>query len=265
MQRLLTPKARQLRVGEVLDWLVADYKLRGKASPALYSHLKPLRAHFGDWRALDITGEAVDAHIEERREAGKSVATVNRETQVLGQALRLALKRHRLTTIPSIRHLPERNARQGFFERPEFEALVSALPENLRDFTRFAYLTGWRRGEIVSLRWSDVDRDGGAIRLRPEESKNGRGRTVMLEGDLAALMERRWRARLINGKNVRVTDLVFHRDGEPIGDFRRAWTTACVSAGLYHVVKDATGQEKKMLEKLFHLPSTPFSLGNVAD
>ncbi len=169
------------------------------------------------------------------------------------EALRLALQRGKIVAVPLIRQLPETNVRQGFFERSEFEGVVGALPDDLKDFSRFAYLTGWRRGEIISLRWPDVDRDGGAIRLRPEESKNGRGRTVMLEGDLAPLMERRWQARLINGKHgVRVTDWVFHRDGQPIGEFRKAWATACVKAGLYHVEKDEEGKETKIAEKLFH-------------
>ena len=53
---------------------------------------------------------------------------------------------------------------------------MAALPDYLKDVTRFAYLTGWRRGEIIGLRWQDVDRDGKAIRLRPDASKNGRGR-----------------------------------------------------------------------------------------
>src|SRR5207247_3574028 len=59
------------------------------------------------------------------------------------------------------------------------------------------------------------------------------GRTVILEGDLAALIDRRWEARLFekNG-NVRVAALVFHRDAEPVGDFRKAWATACESAGV---------------------------------
>jgi hypothetical protein len=29
---------------------------------------------------------------------------------------------------------------------------------------------------------------------------------------------------------------IFHRDGEPIGDFRKAWATACVMAGLGRMV-----------------------------
>jgi integrase len=153
-------------------------------------------------------------------------------SKLLRRALRLAHDRQLLPSIPKVRVLTENNTRQGFFERPDLEAVVTALPAYLRDFTRFGYLTGWRKGEIISLRWTDVDRDAGAIRLRPEAAKTGRGRTVMLEGDLAELIDRRWQARLFekNG-DVRVAGLVFHRDGEPVGDFRKAWATACQTAG----------------------------------
>jgi integrase len=72
-----------------------------------------------------------------------------------------------------VRVLPENNTRQGFFERLDLETVVTALPAYLRDFTRFAYLTGWRKGEIISLKWTDVDRDAGTIRLRPEAAKTG--------------------------------------------------------------------------------------------
>jgi integrase len=56
----------------------------------------------------------------------------------------------------------------------------------------------------------------------------------MLEGDLAELTDRRWQARLFEKDgNVRVAALVFHRDGEqPVGDFRKAWATACQAAGV---------------------------------
>jgi integrase len=109
----------------------------------------------------------------------------------------------------------------------------AALPAYLQDFTRLAYLTGWRKSEIVSLKWTDVDRDAGAIRLRPEAAKTGRGHTAMLEGDLAELIDRRWEARLFEkAGNVRVAAVVFHRDGEPVGDYRKAWATACQAAGV---------------------------------
>jgi integrase len=55
---------------------------------------------------------------------------------------------------------------------------------------------------------------------------------VILEGDLADLIDRRWEARLFaKAGDARVAGLVFHRDGEPVGDFRKAWATACEAAG----------------------------------
>jgi integrase len=255
LRRFMPPVAQRVQVDDLLDALEADHRLRRVRSAATTAaHMKPIREHFGKWRAVDVTAEAVDAYVEARLEAEKAPATINRETQLLGQAMRLALARHRVIAVPAIRHLPERNARQGFFERPEFEAVVGALPDHLSDVCRFAYATGWRRGEILTLRWADVDLDGAAIRLRPEESKNGRGRTVMLGGDLAALIGRRERARLVErkGGDPLVADLVFHRDGEPIVDFRKAWAAACVKAGLYQTVKQEDGTERAIPDRLFH-------------
>ena len=239
LRQFTTPQHRQLQFGSLLDDLVSDYRVRRvKSLASVLSHLKPLREHFGDWRALEITFRAIEAYITVRRGDQKSNATINRELELLRRALRLAHDRQLLPSIPKVRVLPENNTRQGFFERPDLEAVVAALPPYLQDFTRFAYLTGWRKGEIISLKWTDVDREAGAIRLRPEAAKTGRGRTVMLEGDLAELIDRRWQGRLIEKDgNVRVTALVFHRDGEPVGDFRRAWATACQAAGadrLFH-------------------------------
>ena len=66
---------------------------------------------------------------------------------------KLAVERHKLHArqVPVISHLPERNVRRVFFERAEFEALVTHLPEYLQDAVRFDYLCGWRKGDVKSL------------------------------------------------------------------------------------------------------------------
>ena len=246
LKQFTTPQHRQLQFGSLLDDLVSDYRVRRvKSLGSALSHIKPVRDQFGDWRALDINFRAIEAYITRRREEKKSNATINRELELLRRALRLAHDRQMLPSVPKVRALTENNTRQGFFERIDLEAVVAALPDYLRDFTRFAYLTGWRKGEIISLKWTDVDRDTGSIRLRPEAAKTGRGRTVMLEGDLAELIYRRWEARLFEKDgNVRVAALVFHRDGKPVGDFRKAWSTAGHAAGvpdkLFHDLRRTT-------------------------
>jgi hypothetical protein len=137
----------QTIVSELLDALEKDYQLRGTASAQFKSHLKHVRNYFGLARALEITGEFVDKYIGEQLEAGYKPATVNRGTQLLRQAYALAVERKHLRSIPPIRHLDESgNVRQGFFEEPDLRRTVAYLPEHLRDFTLYAYRTGWRKG-----------------------------------------------------------------------------------------------------------------------
>jgi integrase len=249
---VVTSELRRVTVRERIDVLLLDFdlrKVRSVASSRAHLGLPPkpkspgetpasptrIVKAFGTWRVADLSEEAIDQYIKTRQDAGARPATINRETQLLGQAVQPFLAKLGLPAL-KIRRLSEAdNVRQGFFERAEFERVLAALPEDLRDLARFGYFAGWRRGEIFSLRWSDVDREGGVIRLRPEHSKNGRGRTLVLDGDdLPALVERRWAARVVPDPNgtTKVSPFVFHRDGAPIVDFRKAWATACEKAGV---------------------------------
>ncbi len=183
---------------------------------------------------MDVTEARIERYKAGRLAQGRTPATVNRELAAIKRAFRLGVKQKLIGAAPTIEILAEHNARQGFFERAEFEAVVENLPDHLQDFARFAYLSGWRKGEIVSLLWADVDREGRVIRLRPEASKSGEGRALALEGDLLEMIQRRWEAReyrTASGQPA-LSPCVFHRNGEPIGDFRKAWAVACGAAGL---------------------------------
>ena len=68
--------------------------------------------------------------------------------------------------------LPEANPRQGFLEPCDFARLRDALPEYLRDPIWFLYLSGWRKSEMRTLEWRDVDMASAVVRLRRERSKN---------------------------------------------------------------------------------------------
>ena len=64
-------------------------------------------------------------------------------------------------------------------------------------------------------------------------SKNSEPQTLPLEGELWAIIERRWRARevVMPDGSTSIAPLVFHRDGEPIGNWYKRWRTACKEAG----------------------------------
>ncbi len=85
--------------------------------------MHPVREALGRIRAADPSETRIGRYIKERLDTGCKPSTVNRETQLLGQAFRLAETCRWVTRLPHIRRLPERNARQGFFETEEIDPI----------------------------------------------------------------------------------------------------------------------------------------------
>ena len=99
------------------------------------------------------------------------------------------------------------------------------------------------RGQIASLTWADVDRNAGVIVARAEHVKNGRPHKIVLEAELAEIIERRWAAREYQTPNgPALSQYVFHLDGGPVGDFRKAWASACKAAGMVKPKLDENGE-----------------------
>ncbi len=230
-----TPASGQrVTVAELLDEWTQDITLRAlKSAKSAEYHSRAGRAHFGTWRATEVTSQAVDKWVAKLKAGGLANATVNRRTQMLKSAFKLAVKRKRISAAPI---WPDKlsesgNARQGFFEAPEVERVIPELPEHLQDLTRFCYLTAWRKQEALWLLWENVDLAGRTITL--PTTKNGKRRTLALGGEVLEILKRREAERLTerNGEPV-VAANVFHWHGRQIRDFKRAWRTAVKAAGL---------------------------------
>ena len=98
-----------------------------------------------------------------------------------------------------------------------------------------AYYSGWRvPSEILPLSWAQVDRSEQTIRLEPGTTKNKKGRTLPYGqlSEVAEAIDRQWAEhKRLRSRGV-LCPSVFHRGGKPIIYFRRAWQTACKSAGV---------------------------------
>ncbi len=257
-KKFIGPKSEKLTINEILDALKKDLEVREKFSPQAESKMLPVRTAFGWMPAFAVTDQMIEEYILIRRKGpGKrpkdlmakalrrlgrkrqvSNATINRELQFLGQAYNLKAKE--IGQGPAIPKLEE-SVREGFYERFQFEDIVTHMPEDLQDFARWAYFTGWRKGEIASLGWSELNMETRQLRLRGEVSKNGEPRTIALMGDLWEIIQRRWQARRYKGDNGEtvISPLVFFRKkgrgvptrGVAVSEFRKSWKKACEAAG----------------------------------
>jgi Phage integrase family len=90
--------------------------------------------------------------------------------------------------------------------------------------------TGMRQGEMLALRFKDIDLARGLITLRGETTKSRRTRLVpVATARLRAVLE--WLQVDADGEKKPADALVFSDEaGEPVGRFRTAWVTAVLKA-----------------------------------
>ena len=223
-----TSAMNRVTVGDLLAALEVDFRQRGKGSPQNLCGIRQAKEYFGDFRAMALRPKDVNVYIEKQKAEKYANASINRILGLVEQSFTLAVKEERLSRAPYIKRLPENNARQGFCDAATFARVCGNLPQPLADFAQFAFSTGWRRGEIASLDWSNVQDGDGMIRLRPSQAKNKTGRSVPVTGALVDVIKRRREARTmqVNG-TTELARLVFHRDGRAVTEFRKAWHSAC--------------------------------------
>lgn len=234
--RLIGPDAERLSYEDLEEFIKNDYiKKERRSMERLEASLKALRSFFGGAMVLDITTDRVDAYIASRKREGRANSTIRNEVNALRRALRLAHRAGKLPSMPHIEPPSVTAVRKGFLTGPEVEAIIAHLPHPLGAVVRFAYLTGWRKGEVLSLRWSQVDFDQGTVRLEPGATKNLEGREFPFSPlpDLRhTLEEQRRRTRELERQTGRIIPYVFHRDGRPVRNMSKAWQIACERVGV---------------------------------
>ncbi len=222
---------RSVRLSDLARLVDENYRMNSKRSiRSLPGHFNRLYDHFGDILIENLTTARIDAFKTEAIERFKP-SSVNRSLGSLKRGYRLARRSGLAVTEPVIEMLREDNARQGFVEDADFRALRNELPDYLQDPITFLYLSAWRKGEMQTLEWQDVDLADRMIRLRPERSKNRRGRLLALSGELLEVIKRAHARRRLG------CPFVFHyNDGLPIGRFSKAWDRARSRARLGHLI-----------------------------
>jgi integrase len=127
-----------------------------------------------------------------------------------------------------VRHYPE-HQRERFLQPAEMQRFLEALeaePSQLwKDFFQVCLFTGARRENCLSMRWDELDLDGGAWRIPGKKFKTGQPQTIHLPAVAVEILKRRVDNR---------SPFVFPGTGKSghICEPKKAWRTILERAGL---------------------------------
>jgi integrase len=197
-------------------------------------HLEP---EFGGFRLNAIGPREIEAYKAKKLLAGLSPKTINNHLTVLRRVLAVACEWGKLASVPHVRWLRTPAPEFDFLTFEEAARLVAAADAEWRSMILLAMRTGLRQGELLGLRWDDVDLIAGRLMVRRSAvrgvigtPKNGKSREIPLSDDaIAALRSLSSRFR---------GELVFEKaDGRLLtkGDCKHPLRRACCKAGLRQI------------------------------
>ena len=180
----------------VLDRYEREVTVHKRSRLSEAAHLKQIRRHqiaqlpFTAIKAEDI------ARFRDDRLKTVSNPTVRKELTLLGSIFKVAMQewgyRRTANPVSSVRKPPSGRARDRRLDANGFAMLQKGINTCRNPLMaaaiRFARETGMRRGEILSLEWSNVNLGAGVVFL--PITKNGSSRTVPLSPAARQVLER---------------------------------------------------------------------------
>jgi integrase len=163
----------KLTIGDWLDTWLRDYK-KPSVRPVTYDsyvmivhhHLKPALGHI---MLKDLRPDQVQRFYNEKQDAGLSPRTIRYVHTVLHGALKQALKNQLITrNVSEATTLPGGRTRKMHpltLEQVN-QFLIAIKADRLFSAIFLDLGTGMRRGEILALRWHDLDLKAGVLHVR---------------------------------------------------------------------------------------------------
>lgn len=218
-------KNKKIRFEEFAEeYLNLHAKPNKKSWKADYYNLKGLERLFKGKYLYTIAVEDIEKFKSERSKE-VAPATVNRELATLKTLLNKAVAWDKVheNVAKSIKFLKEPKGRLRFLESEEIVKLLSNCNKRLRPIVVLALNTGMRRGEILGLKWRNIDIKRNIITLL--ETKNGERREVHINEQV--------KTSLIRVRKHPYSPYIFcNKDGKPYHDIRKSFFTALRKSGI---------------------------------
>jgi integrase len=111
----------------------------------------------GSRRLRDLGAADIQALVTSVLGREASPATVNKKLRTLRSMLNQAVEWNVVARPVRIRLLRQERKEMRFLSREQVDKLIAALPEAYRALVELAVFAGPRQGELLALRWSDIN------------------------------------------------------------------------------------------------------------
>ncbi len=178
--RFFPEKLKQRSI--LFDEAAKDWLDHAKVNKRTWRHdaarMRRLLQSFGGKPVDALTPQDVERFKADLKAEGWTDATVNRYLALVKSTLNLALRNGKIERSPAkpVKLFQENNARVRYLTEDEEARLFNALPVELKPLIAVALHTGLRKGELLHLRWNDVDFHAGTLTIT--RSKHGETRRV---------------------------------------------------------------------------------------
>ncbi|KIF80900.1 site-specific integrase [Noviherbaspirillum autotrophicum] len=245
----------KLTLFSFIDGEYGDHlRAHNRTAASIIDRLKKLFAEFGNKPLSEFDARTIDKWRAGRIKDGKKAATVNRDMNALkslfsravdwrlidehpiksikrmeesgGKIVRFLTddEEKRLRAALDARELRDREgrARANAWRATRHYDLLPAIDDHhfvdhLKPAILLSLNTGIRQGELLTLRWSDVDLDLAILTVRDEAAKSNKTRHLPLNDEAKAALTQ-WKAQQPQ------TDLVFPgREGKRMTEVKTAW------------------------------------------
>ena len=182
----ILPRLGDLRVNAVTYAVIEDFKVALSKTP-----IHNVEKRYGA-KLRAAKGKVVN----EKPSRLLSAKTINNVLTVLRRMLVVARKRGHLETVPDVEWLKNERPDFDFLDFEEAGRLVNAADGEWRTMILVALRTGMRHGELIGLRWQDVDLVVGRITVRQNivwghvgTPKSGKPREIPLGDEVRAALK----------------------------------------------------------------------------
>lgn len=234
-----TTEAKKHTLGELIDRYIRDVlPLKSKVEEHQKAQLLWWKEQIGICLLSDITPALIAEQRDKlargntKRGTQRAPATVGRYLAAISHAFTVAMKEWGWIEDSPMRRVTkpkEPRGRVRFLSEEERKSLLEACQLSTNAYIYvvvvLALSTGMRQGEIMNLRWADVDLQRNRITLH--ETKNGERRVVSIAGLALQLLQKLNKARRID------THLLFPgKDPKQPMDIRFSWEIAIKTSGI---------------------------------